>query len=72
MWHRNVSDGPFCDVGSEKQNSSGCQIPRVNLRHDLEAVNMFSFVSDFLAMYDRGDALVIDGCLYAPVEQVPN
>ena len=31
---------------------------------------MFSFVSDFLAMYDRGDALVIDGCLYAPVEQV--
>ena len=31
---------------------------------------MFSFVSDFLAMYDQGDALVIDGCLYAPVEQV--
>ena len=31
---------------------------------------MFSFVSEFLAMYDRGDVIVIDGCAYAPVEQL--
>ena len=31
---------------------------------------MFSFVSEFLAMYDRGDVIVIDGCPYAPVEQL--
>ena len=31
---------------------------------------MFSFVSEFLAMYDRGDVIVIDGCPFAPVEQL--
>lgn len=31
---------------------------------------MFSFVSEFLAMYDRGDVIVIDGCPYAPVEEL--
>lgn len=31
---------------------------------------MVSFVSDFLALYDMEYVLVVDGCPYAPVEQL--
>lgn len=31
---------------------------------------MFSFVSEFLSMYDMGEVIVVDGCPFAPIEQV--
>ena len=64
---------PLGDVGSGKQNPPGCEIPRTNLydsRAWSDVLHMVSFVSEFLSMYDMGLVTVIDGCPYAPVEQL--
>ena len=71
--NRSVLCGPSGDVGSGKQNPPGCEIPRANLYDSgarSDVLRMVSFVSEFLAMYDMGLVTVIDGCAYAPVEQL--